>query len=107
MSKIRSVLSVTNALTAPPVPAGTIKAFAVIRPSRALSVEAFGCATPVGHTVSQPNGRDGTTVAFIEYPWAVAGTLHALPGTGKLRVLPPVMIGPSTVPFALCVSTTR
>jgi hypothetical protein len=46
------VASVANTLTAPLVPAGTIAAFDLMRPSREFSVETSGCACPVGHTVT-------------------------------------------------------
>ena len=61
-------------LMAPPVPAGTTAALAVISPSQAFSVETTGCGWPVGHTVIQPRYLPmGTAVMFREYATAVAG----------------------------------
>jgi hypothetical protein len=44
MSMTTSVLLVTNTETAPPVPAGTIAAFATMAPLREFSNETFGIA---------------------------------------------------------------
>jgi hypothetical protein len=64
MSRIKWVLSVTNASTDPSVPAGTIAMFAVICPSKEFSVETSGCAEPVGQSVRKLKDAVGTTVAF-------------------------------------------
>jgi hypothetical protein len=49
---------------APPVPAGTIAAFATTVPSKEFKVEAFGCGDPAGQAVRNPSGPLGTTVTL-------------------------------------------
>ena len=51
ISRRRCVWFVVKALTAPPVPAGTMAAFDVSAPSWAFSVETPGWLTPVGQRV--------------------------------------------------------
>jgi hypothetical protein len=60
------VASEANTLTAPPVPAGTMAAFAFTRPSREFSVETRGRACPVGHMEMYPKAPLGTTVTLRE-----------------------------------------
>src|SRR5437764_499757 len=79
---------------APPVPAGTIAAFAVIAPSSELRVDTTGCDWPAGQTERKPSVPIGTTVKLSEYAWAFAGILHALPVILKSRGVDPVRFGP-------------
>ena len=53
-------------LTAPSLPAGTIAAFALTRPSREFNSETTGWVCPDGHTVKYPSHPKGTTVIFRE-----------------------------------------
>jgi hypothetical protein len=46
-------------------------------------------------------------VKLSEYACAEAGTPQALEGTGKVRVLRPMMVGPPNGPGELRVSATR
>src|SRR4051812_5473170 len=94
-------------LMAPPVPAGTIAAFDLMRPSRELSVDATGWGWPVGQSVRKPSGPPGTTATFSEYACALAGTPQALLGTMKSRVAPPPSDGPPKGPTGSRVSATR
>ena len=59
MSRMTFVVLLAKTLMAPPVPAGTIAAFDLTRPSRELSVEASGWPWPAGHTVRKPSGPAG------------------------------------------------
>ena len=49
---VTSVVSLANTLTAPPVPAGTMAALDLMRPSKELTVEATGRGSPAGHRVT-------------------------------------------------------
>ena len=51
MSSNTLVASLTYTLTAPEVPAGTIAALALMRPSGEFRVETVGCPSPVGQIV--------------------------------------------------------
>ena len=73
MSITRLAGWVTYTLTAPPVPAGTMAAFALTAPVGAFSVETNGCVCPAGHVVRYDNGPEGTAVMFNEYAWAAMG----------------------------------
>src|ERR1019366_2051623 len=84
MSRIRWLKFVVYAVTAPLTPAGTSAAFATIAPSREFSVETRGCA-PLPHNVRKLSDPVGTTVAFVEYAFAVEGMPQVDDGTGKLR----------------------
>src|SRR5260370_1375616 len=108
MSSTRSVELVTKTLTAPPVPAGTMAALALMRPSNEFSVEARGCGCPLGHMVRYPRDPWGTTVTFREYADALEGTPQALFGMTKSRDAPPTSEGPASGPLgAFRVSATR
>src|SRR5260370_28887585 len=99
---------VTRTLTAPPVPAGTMAALALMRPSSEFSVEARGCGCPLGHMVRYPRDPWGTTVTFREYAAALAGILQALFGMMKARNVPPPSDGPAKGPLGVFrVSATR
>src|SRR5262245_23753473 len=97
MSRMKSVLLLTNTFTEPPLPAGTMAAFATTFPGE-FNVETNGCETPVGQIVKKPNGPDGTTVMLNEYACAMDGR-----GQGELAecmvnvrvVLPPRVGGPN------------
>src|SRR5437667_9658864 len=104
---MRSVSSLAKKLAAPPVPAGTMAALASTVPSNEFSVEATGCACPAGQAVTHLSGPCGTTVTLSEYAAAPGGAPHGLDGTGKERVLPPVMNGPPKGPLVFRVSRTR
>src|SRR5262245_30450232 len=91
----------------PPVPAGTIAAFARAVPVRSFRVETSGCAIPVGHVVRKLRAPVGTTVMLSEYAAAVCGIPHELDSTGTWRETPPVSIGPPSGPFGPRVSITR
>src|ERR1035441_10192712 len=106
MSRITLVVFVAYTLMAPFVPAGTMAALALMRPSREFRVATPGRDSPVGQTVRWPSGPDGTTETFSEYAAAVVGMLQ-LPscGIGKLWKVPP-RIGPLP-PFCGRVSTKR
>src|SRR4051794_26558797 len=84
MSRITSVVSVTYTLTAPPVPATTIDAFAFVRPSGEFIVEVAGCPWPAGQMVKYPSGPCGTTVTFREKAVEVLGILHP-PRSGSTK----------------------
>jgi hypothetical protein len=86
MSMTMSVAFVTNRSIAPPVPAGTIAAFAVTVPVRAFSVETRGCACPTGHTLRYPSEPWGIAVKFSEYACALGGMPQELDSTGNERV---------------------
>src|SRR5271165_13099 len=107
MSRITSVGSVTNTLTAPLEPAGTMAALALILPSGEFSVETPGCDCPAGQMVRYPSEPCGTTVTLSEYAVAVEGMPQGLLGIGKLRDEPPGMDGPPKPPDGLRVSTKR
>jgi len=69
MSMMRSVEKLTKTLMPPPVPAGTMAAFARIEPAPKFSVETTGFGAPVGQTVRYPPGGvvgGETTVKFNE-----------------------------------------
>jgi hypothetical protein len=66
MSITMSALFVVYRLIAPPVPAGTIAAFAVIVPVSAFSVDTNGCVCPAGQTLKYPSGPCGIAVKFSE-----------------------------------------
>src|SRR5947209_7835191 len=51
MSRTRSVSLLANAVRDPLAPAGTMAAFAFVRPSTEFVVETVGCGAPVGQTV--------------------------------------------------------
>ncbi len=65
-----------------------------------------GCP-PLPHNVRKERGAGGTTVAFSEYAFALAGMPHAEDGTMKLRDCAAPMVGPPKGPAALLVSKTR
>src|ERR1017187_2894614 len=93
-------------LTAPPVPAATMAALALIRPSSEFIVETPGRCCPVGHIIRYPKYPCGTTVTLREYAAAVAGMLQPPScGMGKSREVPP-RIGPPP-PYSGRVSTRR
>ncbi len=94
-------------LTAPFVPAGTIAAFATTLPSNEFNVETNGRAAPVGDAVRKDNRASGTTVTFIEYAAAVAGTEQPPAGSANERVDCASISGPPNAPWAPRVSTTR
>src|SRR5271156_3023551 len=111
MSSSRCVASLTYTFTAPPdaaLPAGTIAAFALVRPSGEFKVDTAGCPSPSGQIVRCPSGPGGTTVTFSEYATAVLGIPeHGPEGMAKLRVWLAASSGPPKGPSALRVSTTR
>src|ERR1035437_3715835 len=93
-------------LTAPPAPAGTIAALALVRPSNEFRVETTGWPSPVGQMVRYPSVPCGTTETFNEYAAALAGMLHPPScGMGKFWNVPPG-IGPLP-PYCRRVSTNR
>ena len=91
MSRTTLVVLLAYTLTPPPIPAGTIAALALIRPSKELRVETTGWDCPVGQMVRNPRVPPcgGTTVTFSEYATAALGMLQVLCGMAKLRVAPP------------------
>src|SRR5580698_10680376 len=91
----------------PPIPVGTIAAFAVAVPVEELSVETTGCACPAGHTVRNPRLLCGTAVMLSEYAWTVDGTPHVLDSRGNARPTPPVREGAPNGPAAVRVSAIR
>src|SRR5450432_3829992 len=107
MSRRAFVASVAKILTAPPVPAGTIAALDLRRPSNELSRDTSGRGCPLGQMAKYPRRPDGTTVTFNEYARAVTGTPQLLEGMTKSRLLPPAIAGPPKGPAALRVSATR
>ena len=82
MSTIISVASLTKMLIPPPIPAGTIAAFATTVPLQSFSVDTIGSGCPAGQTVTHPNAAGGSAVMFSEYACAATGTLHVLCGNG-------------------------
>src|SRR5215813_13295979 len=94
MSRMKSVLLLTNTFTEPPLPAGTIAAFATTFPGE-FNVETTGCDTPVGQIVKNPSTPDGTTVMLNEYACAMDGTGQRELGDcmAKVRVALPLRIG--------------
>src|SRR5579864_8697041 len=102
-----SVASVTNALIAPPAPAGTMAAFDLILPSIEFSVATSGCGCPVGHSVRNPSEPEGTTATFSEYATAVEGMPQALLEMAKSREVCRGRPGPPKGPVALRVSAMR
>src|SRR3981081_4543917 len=94
-------------LMAPLVPAETIAAFALIRPSSEFKVETKGCGVPLGHMVRYPSDPCGTTVTFSEKACAVAGIPQALVEMVNSRVAPPPSAGPPNGPVGLRVSAMR
>src|SRR5437016_4187321 len=106
MSRTNSVSSVGKAQTLPLVPAGTMAAPALTRPSIELRVEASGSDCPHGNIVRNPSVACGTTVAFREYACAVEGIPQALFGIVNPREAPPLRNGPPNGPFAFLVSAT-
>jgi len=107
MSRTKSVSLVTKKHTSPFVPAGTMAATALIRPSPELRVDTTGCGPPHGNVVKNPSGPCGTTVTLREYACAVAGMLQVLLGMVKPRTDCPLKNGPPRAPFGFLVSTTR
>src|SRR5215467_5572244 len=104
---IKCVSSVTKTLIDPPVPAGTIAAFATTVPVGSLSVDTNGCAEPVGHVVRKLRVVVGTAVMLSEYAAAVAGNPHVLDNTGTALVELAARIGPPSGLVGLRVSITR
>src|ERR1051325_5252206 len=96
-----------NSVIAPFVPAGTIAAFALMRPSAELRVETEGCDCPAGHAERKPSVPMGTTVRLSEYARAVAGMPQALAGILKSRLTAVGKAGPPNGPLALPVSAMR
>src|ERR1700690_531174 len=94
-------------LIAPPVPAGTMAAFATTLPSNEFNVETSGRAEPAGHAERNDSAPSGTAVTFIEYASAVAGMLHPLAGIWKERVDAAPISGPPNGPFVPRVSAIR
>src|SRR5437016_3759838 len=107
MSIITWVGWVAISVIAPLVPAGTMTAFAVIAPVGALSVDDPGCGDPAGHALRKPSTPDGTTVIFVAYAWAPAGTPQLLDNTAKSRVTLAASAGPPKVPVTPRVSAMR
>src|SRR5579864_5724010 len=108
MSITRSVLSVAYTSTAPPVPAGTMTAFARTVPVGSFSEATRGRVCPSGQAVMNPNvGPFGTAAKFSEYACALAGTPHELARIGNDRVPSPTRLGPPNGPVGLRVSATR
>jgi hypothetical protein len=102
-----SVASVTKTLIAPLSPAGTVAAFDFTLPSMEFNVATSGCVWPVGHSVRNPKGPEGTTATFSEYATAVDGMPQALLGIAKSRAVCLGSPGPPKGPVALRVSATR
>src|SRR5262249_41879363 len=108
ISRITCVWLNTYTLRAPPTPAPTIAALALILPSREFSVETVGCGWPAGQIVKYPSVPVvGTTVTLSEYARAVAGIAQLLAGMGTSRVELASITGPPTGPGASRVSATR
>ncbi len=59
-------------------------AFDLTRPSE-FNVATSGCGCPVGHSVKNPKGPEGTTATFNEYATTVSGMLQALLEITKSR----------------------
>src|ERR1043166_1347145 len=90
-----------NRVIEPLTPAGTIAAFALIRPSAELSVETEGCGCPAGQTERKPSGPGGTTVRLSEYARAFAGMPQGLAGMLKSRLTAAANGGPPKGPAGL------
>lgn len=103
---MKSVSSVVKAQAPPFVPAGTMAAAALTRPSE-FRVEVGGRFCPHGNSVRNPSLAFGTTVTFTEYAFAVEGMPQALPGTLKALEVPAARNGPPNGPFGFRVSATR
>ena len=69
VSRIRSVVLVTYALTDPFAPAGTIAAFDTMLPSNAFSVDTVGCPCPAGHKLRKDSAPGSA------YPLCGSGSL--------------------------------
>ena len=95
-----------NAVTAPLGPAGIIAAFATIDASEAFNVDTDGIP-PLPHSVRNPSGAGGTTVAFNESALAVPGIPQTDDGAEKLRVSLPSIRGPPRSPAVSRVSRMR
>src|ERR1022692_566892 len=83
MSTMTFVVLVAKILTAPPpLPAATMAALALIRPSSEFKVAVRGCDCPVGHTVRYPKGPigipDGVAHRTVGYPKGPIGTTETL-----------------------------
>src|SRR6202521_2979452 len=108
MSITKSVASVVNTFTAPPVPAGTTTAFDSTVPVGSLSEATTGWDCPAGHAVMNPKvGPLGTAAKFSEYACAFAGSPHELARIGNERVLCAVRLGPPNGLVGLRVSAMR
>src|ERR1700678_2402662 len=107
MSMIRSVGSVAITSMSPPVPAGTMAAFATTVPVGAFRVDEPGCGLPAVHADKNPNAPDGTTVMFNAYACAFAGTLQALCWIGKSRATVAASDGAPNAPEPERVSAMR
>src|ERR1700693_591814 len=108
MSIPRSVASVANTFTAPPLPAGTMTAFESTVPVWSFSEATRGCCCPAGHAVRYANvGPFGTAAKFSEYACALAGTTHELARSGNERVLCAARLGPCNGAVGRRVSATR
>src|SRR5579864_5353085 len=107
MSITRSVASVVNTFTAPPIPAGTTTAFDSTVPVGSFSEATRGWVCPAGQAVMNPSVEPlGTAAKFIEYACALAGTPHELARIGSDRVLCAARLGPPNGAFAFRVSAT-
>src|ERR1039458_5594400 len=90
MSTMTFVVLLAKILTAPPpLPAATMAALALIRPSSEFKVAVRGCDCPVGHTVRYPKGPIGTTETFNEKAMAPRGIQQLPCPIGKLLAVPP------------------
>src|ERR1041384_3570312 len=107
MSMMTWVGLLPNTVMAPPVPAGTLAALALIRPSMEFRVDTGGCGCPEGQTERNPSGPSGTTVRFSEYASALAGMLQALAGILKSRGVAAGRFGPPKAPTGFRVSAPR
>ena len=105
MSSTTLLVSVTYTLMAPFVPAGTMAASALMRPSSEFRVETLGRANPAGQTVRKPNLAGGTTVRFKEYAAAFVG-IPQVPETAKSWILLESAVGrmgtPDEVAAVVC-----
>src|SRR5579872_875055 len=101
MSSTTFVAAFAYKLTAPPAPASTMAAFALMRPSREFSVEARGRGCPLGQTVRKPSAPGGTTVTLSEYAAAVDGIPQALLGMMKSRAVSAANAGPLNGPLGV------
>src|ERR1035438_7072210 len=85
MSTMTFVVLLAKILMAPPpLPAATMAALALIRPSSEFKVAVRGCDCPVGHTVRYPKGPIGTTETLSEKAMAPRGTRQVPCPIGKL-----------------------